>query len=251
MNELKDMTVRNFDSLLQQALKNPLSFDYKELRLKYSESPNYRPYLDDVSVFSKVEKALESKDFDVAEKLLSQLLSECFVSIRGHLLAEELYLLKQDSSLAQSHAHFGWSLIRSIIENARIGVDDELIFEVVSVSEEYEVLSALNLKPLSQTICKSDDLQYFDVFKVRHKYSKQEQQVRFIINRPFAWLKQQESVLDFFPSDQNSFPFSSSLSSGSGSGLTIDATSPLQSIFKDLHEEREREGKMTRPSSAS
>ncbi len=159
------LTEDDYYSILD-SVKNGLSNDFFTLRMAYTKTKIYNPY--DVkfdNLRKKIKLNIEEEKFEKALEISKLILEKRYIDIKTHLYCSNIYKHLNDSVNADYHNNIYNGLMNSIYFSGD-GKSVKTAFIVMEISEEYDLLNWLELKPpfgLSPVI---KDGYRFDMIKV-------------------------------------------------------------------------------------
>lgn len=165
-----------------------LSKAFRELRFAYAETPQYNPYGGiKAEVKSVMLEAVHNNEYNQALQYAEKILKENFVDIDAHFVASKAYGKTGNKEKADYH----WAIVRLLIQSI-LGDGDgdkpETAMEVISVDEEYIILSVKGLRSISYTTVQANGHNY-DKHTVVDSVSGKTSEVYFRIDKPFNWLQ--------------------------------------------------------------
>ncbi|MBC7772957.1 MAG: DUF4919 domain-containing protein [Pyrinomonadaceae bacterium] len=156
-----------FTTLYEAAKQDPTSADFGELRQAWIESqeleraPQANDQADgqaddqaDDQVDDRadaLQTAMDASDHAKVAALATEMIEAEPISIRLHLLAATAFELSGNAPSSEMHKEIARGLIRSILESGD-GQSFETAFHVVSVEEEYAIISLFGGEPKEQTL---------------------------------------------------------------------------------------------------
>jgi hypothetical protein len=178
----------DYDRLLPKAQGSQGDIDFLQLRYAYAASPHYQPYGPPPEARSAMFDAFKTGDYAKASALAESVLVEVYVDIRAHKIAELSYRHLADEDRATLHNRWAVGLLRSILSSGD-GKSPETAYVVISVEEEYDLMSALGLKLKQQALVHQGDHDY-DRMEVSANGKDRPQVLFFNIDRPIGRLHQ-------------------------------------------------------------
>jgi hypothetical protein len=125
---------------------------FKELRFAYAKTPQYNPYGGiKAEVGAAMKVALKNEKYDQALEYAEKILKENFVDIDAHMVASTVYRKTGNQEKADCHRAIVGMLIQSILGDG-YGDKPQTAMEVISIDEEYAVLSFSGLRATSQAV---------------------------------------------------------------------------------------------------
>jgi hypothetical protein len=153
------MSDKTYETLLEQAKKDPESVDFAKLRKAFIESDAYMPLSDKDLKRDELFKAMEKKDPASLIPDVEELLEEDFMSISTQFVAGIIYDKAGDQEKSEYHMTMARKLIEPVLRSGD-GKTLETAYVVLSVSEEFAVLGALGLRGKGQSLLPKDGHHY-------------------------------------------------------------------------------------------
>lgn len=142
----------SYQALLALARRDPQNADFSELRLAFTGTRAYAPYgVEDFEEDEALGEALGARDWAQVLPRVRPVLDRCYVRIQLHQYAAAACEALGDADGQRHHEHCIRQLLGSIL-NSGDGRTPETAFVVIGVWEEYDVLSALNLRTIGQAL---------------------------------------------------------------------------------------------------
>lgn len=142
----------DYQSLLAAARQDPTTADFTALRMALAESPDFNPYLiADSEKIEALRAAVGREDHAEVIHLGEALLEEDYLRLQYHLVVGFAHHQVGNTEQADYHHTFLKGVLESILASGD-GQSLATAIQVISVSEEYDVLTALLLKPEAQTL---------------------------------------------------------------------------------------------------
>ena len=175
----------NYDELLAQAKRDSTSVDFQTLRYAYADSDSYDPYnAKEGELRVAMVKAFAEKDCGAAIKNAQAILERNYLYIEAHMIADLCYRRSNELQQAKHHEQMARGLFASITASGN-GKTPKTAYVVISVPEEYSVLSMSGLKRTRQALLRLEGHRY-DRLTVLNKSGGIED-VFFNIDRLYAW----------------------------------------------------------------
>ena len=179
-----------YENLVARARAGDASLDYRALRDAYAETPAYQPYGGNTDAPKRaMHDAFNAQDCGKVLAAADKVLAEIFVDIEAHLLSARCFEVGGDQAKAGAHRAIAKGLMDSIVASGN-GKTPKTAFIVVTIDEEYAVLSALRWRRVSQSLI-NDDGHAFDRMDVKSATSEETATLFFQIDRPMTWLSRQ------------------------------------------------------------
>ena len=160
---------------------------YLKIRLQYAESTDYNPYAFELHEIRRKSNELLSKgDFEGAIQEVVKGLAIDRLNINFLMTQAAAYRAKGDLQKADETRQTWTSLIDSIIMHGD-GKSFETAFQVISLDEEFAVVSIFKLEMVKQRLVRHNGSE-FDVLTVRSRESGKEFQLFFNVDLPKGWL---------------------------------------------------------------
>jgi hypothetical protein len=183
----------DYAALVAQA-KAGQTMDFGKLRDAYAESADYDPYGTKISDLIKEMKDAAGPEQPDCKKIVSlaqNIVEKEFVSIDAHLFAGKCYGTLGQSADAEREKVIWQGLLKSIMTSGD-GKTPQTAYQVVTIAEEYIVLSTLGLQMKSQALVDKDGGSYDVMTSVsQDNPNAQEVTVYFRIDRIFGSLSKQ------------------------------------------------------------
>lgn len=176
----------SYEAMVARVKGGDVAVDYRALRDAYAESAVYAPYGGDFDeARNEMRKAFNAQDCAKVLPNAEKVLNAIFIDITAHLLSARCHELGNDRTKADFHRAVARGLMSSIIASGD-GKTTTTAFVVVTISEEYDVLSALRWRLVSQSLI-DDDGHAFDLMEVTSP-TNETAKLYFQIDRPMKWL---------------------------------------------------------------
>ena len=182
----QDSPTPKYAALLERVKKSDATVDFKELRLAYTETPDYSPYGGDRDTRQKMFAALNAKEFDQAVESAEKILAKDFVEINAHFVAYVAHRELGQAEKATFHKFMFDGLVKSITGSGD-GKTAETAFVVISTDEEYTLFNVLGLGPTGQALVSQNGHSFDRMTAVDRKTNKTVVYF-FNIDKPFNWL---------------------------------------------------------------
>ncbi len=175
-----------YEAMVARVKAGDVTLDYRALRDAYAQSAHYQPEGGDYDEpRTAMLNAFNAQDCAKALTAADKVLKTIFIDITAHIVSGRCFELASDSAKAVFHRTVARGLMASILASGD-GKTPKTAFVVVTISEEYDVLTALRLKPTLQSLVQDDG----------HSYDKQDAKsatgetatLFFQIDRPMEWL---------------------------------------------------------------
>jgi hypothetical protein len=176
-----------YDELVARAKGGDTAIDYLALRDAYAASDAYRPY---ARASDKDRQAMRDafNAGDCATVLAAgeAVLADIYIDMQAHLLIARCNEIAGAFEKAEFHRKVAHGLMDSIVLK-NDGKSAKTAFVVVTIDEEYAVMSALRWRPQGQSLA-NEDGHVYDVHQVKSANSDETSTLYFQIDRPMAWL---------------------------------------------------------------
>ena len=174
-----------YEALLARAKSGDPTLDYRALRDAYAASPHYQPYGGDTDdARTTMIKSFNAQDCATALPAADKVLDAIYIT--AHLVNGRCFEMAGDNPKADFHRAIAHGLMDSIVASGD-GKTEKTAFLVVTINEEYDVLSALRWRLVGQALI-NDDGHAFDKMEVKSATSAETATLYFQIDRPMAWL---------------------------------------------------------------
>lgn len=182
----QDPSRTSYAALLERAKKNDTTVDFKDLRLAYTETPEYSPYGGDRDARQKMFASLRAKEYEQALEPAEKILGKNFVELNAHFVAHVANRELGRADKAAFHKFMFDGLMKSITGPGD-GKTAETAFVVISTDEEYVVLNFLGLRPAGQSLINQNGHSY-DRMAANDPKTNETVVYFFNIDKPFNWL---------------------------------------------------------------
>ena len=160
---------------------------YLKMRMQYAESTDYNPYAAEIHEIKKQSRELlEKGDFEGAIQEATKGLAIDRLNINLLMIQAAAYRAKGDLQKADETRQTWVSLVDSIVRHGD-GKSFETAFQVISLDEEYAVVSLFRLEMVKQRLVRHNQSE-FDVLTVRPRGSGNDFQMFFNVDIPKGWL---------------------------------------------------------------
>ncbi|NWG18578.1 MAG: DUF4919 domain-containing protein [Chloroflexi bacterium] len=169
-----------YEKLLAEAQQNPGKCDFLALRMAYTRSPLFNPYLNTANIPMALRQAVQQDDQNLIGAGLQRVLQEDYLDIETHIVAYNFYQQSGRTAKADYHGAFARGLLASIMRvNGRTF---ETAFEVISIREEYAVMGVLGLRVTMQRKATHAGKNY-DILTAKHPQTGEDLDFYFNIDR--------------------------------------------------------------------
>lgn len=154
-----------YAALLAQLQSGKTDIDYTRLRLSYVDSPEQKHAKDTSDVEKAMSAALQKKDFATAVKDADSVLASEYVNLDAHFVD---FLANRELGNTQQ-AEFHHTVFQGLIDSIRNsgdGKSTKTAWVIISVHEEYVMLSVLGYRPSEQSLV-NEKGHFYDVMKVK------------------------------------------------------------------------------------
>lgn len=175
-----------YEALLKKIKEGDTSVDFKELRMAYADSSGYSPYGGDSEARKAMNAAIRASQWDEALKQSEKVLAQNYLDINAHYVA----LVANDKKGIADKADFHRFVVKGLLDSIRNSGDGrsaEKAFVVISVDEEYALLSFMGLRPTEQSLINTGGHSYDKLTAVDPK-TNEKLDLFFNIDRPFNQL---------------------------------------------------------------
>lgn len=184
----QDAPTPKYAALLERVKKSDATVDFKELRMAYTETPDYSPYGGDRDMRQKMFAALNAKEFDQAVESAEKILAKDCVEINAHFVSYVAHRELGRAEKAAFHKFIFDGLVKSITGSGD-GQTTETAFVVISTDEEYALFNVLGLRAADQALV-SQNGHSFDRMTANNPKTNETVVYFFNIDKPFNWLSQ-------------------------------------------------------------
>ena len=174
---------KKYEALLEKAKRGEGPVDYSVLRLAYFETPDYSP-LTGMMVYRSLWGLAGQGNWDEAVKQAELVLDNNYVDVNAHMVAFIARREQKEEEKAAYHRRWAEGLLESI-KSGGDGKSPQTAWHVISISEEYAVLRALNMRPVGQALINADGHAY-DEMKVVDPRTNTESRFYFNVDKPFS-----------------------------------------------------------------
>jgi hypothetical protein len=178
----------SYAALLARVKQSDSTVDFKELRLAYTETPQYSPYGGDRDTRQKMFAALNAREFDQAVESAEKIMANNFVEINAQFVAYVANRELGHADKATFHKFMFDGLIKSITGSGD-GHSPETAFVVISTDEEYVLFNFLGLRAAEQSLITRNG-HSFDRMTASNPKTNETVVYFFNIDKPFNWLGQ-------------------------------------------------------------
>jgi hypothetical protein len=140
-----------YDDLLAAAKADPEGTDFHTLRMAYTRTEGYAPYMQDAEGVKQLREALRDGNAEDALDAIDHLLAQNYLDIEAHMAADYVFTNLEAYDESDYHRAFARGLIQAILATGD-GRDYDTAFIVLNVSEEYTVLRVMGLVPTRQRL---------------------------------------------------------------------------------------------------
>jgi hypothetical protein len=174
--------------MLGRVKKGDFSVDFQALRYAYAETPEYQPYMSPTDgLAGTMFRAYKAQAFDDAIESAQKILAINYVDIDANVVCDLSYRMLSNTISAEPCHEMAAHLLRSIYDSGD-GRTPETAYQVIAVREEYSLLNAMGLTPVSQKLVKQGGRTY-DLFDVTESGGAETRSIYFNIDRPMRWFE--------------------------------------------------------------
>lgn len=155
----------DYEHLLEAAKREPANADFLALRLAYTRSAHFNPYMNSIHTPGNLRGAMHQDNQEKIGAAIQRVLHDDYLDIETHIIAHNFYRLNGKSAKADYHARFAVGLLQSIMSSD--GRTYETAFNVLSIREEYAVMGYLGL-PVHMQRKASYNGGDFDILTTQH-----------------------------------------------------------------------------------
>lgn len=154
----------SYDELLAQAKRGDPATDFQALRYAYAATPAYRPYGGpEIGLKQDMFTAFNAGDCAKAVAVAEKIVAIVYVNIDAHVVADFCYRKLNKIAAADANRRVAQGLLYSILASGD-GKMPATAYVVISVDEEYSLLSVLGYRFERQSLVKEP----------RHSYDRME-----------------------------------------------------------------------------
>ncbi len=178
----------NFVELIAVAEKDPQSVDFADLRYAYTQSEAYQPT--NHFSYGRLQGATNQyQSFEEIEIVCKKILRDNPMDLEVRMLLEFAYDQMEQHDLAAHHHAFTMGMFNAI-QATGDGKSLETAWEVVSVAEEYTMLSVMGLQMQQQALINRVD-RHFDILTCvpRKNPGASPIELYFDITAPYTYLQ--------------------------------------------------------------
>ena len=184
----QDSPKPSYAALLERARKSDATVDFKEMRMAFTETPDYSPYGGDRETRKQMFAALNAKQFDQAVESAGKILAKNFVETNAHFVSYVAHRELGHAEKSTFHKFMFDGLVKSITSSGD-GKTTETAFVVISTDEEYTLFNVLGLRAVDQALV-SQNGHSFDRMTASNPKTNETVVYFFNIDKPFNWLSQ-------------------------------------------------------------
>lgn len=155
--------------------------DFGELRIAYSNSELYSPYVSEE--LENIRKSYKEERYEEVIELAKNSIKKLMADLDFHFYVKRAYQALGEDTLFQFHNYIYYQLLYSILESGD-GLSKSTAYRIISISEEYHVLGYLKIKQKLQNLI-TDEGHYYDVFTLEDSDQKE---IYFNIDIPHNYL---------------------------------------------------------------
>ena len=174
-----------YDEMVARVRGGDAAVDYRALRDAYAASPQYSPYGGSDDEKKAMRDGFLAGDCAKVLQAAEAVLTANFVDIQAHMLSATCHERGGDQVKGALHKAVAKGLLDSILASGD-GKTTKTAFIVVSVDEEYVVLSTLGWHMTAQSLI-SDDGHAFDAMQATSR-TGESATFYFQIDRLMAWM---------------------------------------------------------------
>lgn len=174
---------KKYDEMLEKAKKGEGAVDYRALRFAYFETPAYNP-LAGMLIQRTLWGLLSQGNAAEAAKQAESALEKNYVDVNAHMVAFVAHRELKNEEKAKLHRTWADGLLESIKAGGD-GKSAETAWHVISTSEEYALMRAMNLRPTGQSLVKQNGHVY-DLIKTVDPRTNAETSFYFNVDKPFS-----------------------------------------------------------------
>jgi hypothetical protein len=175
-----------FQALVQKVKSGDMSVDFTGLRMAYAESSSYSPYGGDSNAQKALNAALLGEKWDEALKQADKVLDKNYLDSNAHFGAFVANSKKGNAEKAELHKFIVKGLLNSI-QSSGDGKSMEKAFIVISVDEEYALLSFMGLRTVGHALL-NDKGHSYDKMTLTDPKTNETYEFYFNVDKPFNHL---------------------------------------------------------------
>lgn len=170
-----------FSTMYEAAKQDPGTADFGELRQAWIASEEAANVPESHEQADALQTAMDASDHATVATLATQMIELEPISIRLHLLAATAFELSGNVPTSDTHKEIARGLIRSILESGD-GQSFDTAFHVVSVEEEYAIISLFGGEPKEQSLQEHEGHAY-DVITIESEDGSESGEIFFNIDQ--------------------------------------------------------------------
>jgi hypothetical protein len=178
----QDKNASEYAQLLARVKAGDAVVDYKQMRLAYMESPEYKAAKNTDAEIGAMIEAINGNDFPAAIRNAEVVLANDYVDLDAHFAEYIAHRELHHDAEAKLHKDIFDGLLQSITASGD-GKSAATAFVVISSHEEYVLMRVAGLVPGKQTLKKVNH-HSFDIFEVTDEKSSQPVVLYFNIDIP-------------------------------------------------------------------
>lgn len=183
------MTTDDFLKLARAAFDDPQNADFVALREAYTASDSYEPTAH-YSYNKLIGQTNSAGDFDEIARFCERVLEKNPMDLEVRMLLDYAYDQLEQHDLAAKHQTFVEGMLQAIFSSGD-GRSIDSAWEVVSVAEEYTLISVMGLRMQKQSLVEEGGI-FYDVLSVVPRTSENPADtldLYFDITAPFGYLR--------------------------------------------------------------
>jgi len=153
-----------YADLVKKVAAGDTSVDFKAMRMAYTETDDYSSYGMDSATRSKMFQLLDQKKYKEALDVAADELKTNYVEMNAHIVSSIAYRGLGETAKADFHKAVYLGLVNSVVVGVT-GDSAKSAYTVISVPEEYVIVSALGLRRSGQALQNENGHKY-DVLTV-------------------------------------------------------------------------------------
>ncbi len=171
-----------YQAALAEARKDPARADFDKLRELYTQDRNYLPYVHLTPPYREhhpaLFEALDAGDFKSAIKHAEAILDVDYLDTEAHFFSAKAYEALGKRKPAEFHRRFFEGVMNSILSTGD-GAGPQTAIRVITVTEEWAVLSRLGYPPGGKHATEIHDGVLYDVLSGTHVQTGEEKTFYF------------------------------------------------------------------------
>jgi len=151
-NQDRPTESENVFELYKTYCGEPTPENYQRIREAILAEPSFSPYS---SALGNIDQLMQAEKFEAALHLISESQPEILLSPAAHLIAHYAHQQLNNEPAAQAELHQARLCAEGILSTGKGTIEEP--YQVLLISDEYDVLSYLRKKPSGQRLLNRDD----------------------------------------------------------------------------------------------